>query len=171
MKTCDFGSLIYSKPLVWNKWFTKVLKFHEAVLRKHQSLMLYYWIEILGLEAIWLLWPHCNVQETSLRLFELCDMVSYPAKRSITWLYCGHKGMDMVSNNTQVKRCSVRTRGPKLCQENILLTITPTAAWTIDIRQDRSMLSHCLCQILTLSECWSRDWDTSDQTKCVLSFL
>ncbi len=45
-------------------------------------------------------------------------------------VHCSHKGKDMVSNNTQVgwvvfKRCSISTKGPKVCQENIPHTITP----------------------------------------------
>ncbi len=63
------------------------------------------------------------------------------------------------------KRCSVGTKGPKVCQENIPHTITPPpAAWTIETRQDGSMLSCSLHQILTLpSECCSRNRDSSDQ--------
>ncbi len=45
----------------------------------------------------------CHVQETSLRWFELCDMMHYPAGSSHQkMVHCSHKGMDMVSNNTQV---------------------------------------------------------------------
>ncbi len=37
------------------------------------------------------------------KMIELCDMVHYPAGSSIRrWVHCSHKGMDMVSNNTQV---------------------------------------------------------------------
>ncbi len=63
------------------------------------------------------------------------------------------------------KQCSIGTKGPKVCQENIPHTITPPpAAWTIETRQDGSMLSCSLCQILTLpSECRSRNQDSSDQ--------
>ncbi len=52
-----------------------------------------------------------------------------------------------------------------MCQENIPHTITPPPpAWTIETRQDGSMLSCSLHQILTLSsECWSRNRDSSDQ--------
>ncbi len=40
------------------------------------------------------------------------------------------------------KLCSIGTKGPKVCQENIPHTITPPpTAWTIEIRQDGSMLS------------------------------
>ncbi len=99
------------------------------------------------------------------------DMVHYPAGSSIRrWVHCSHKGMDMVSNNTQVglwrfKRCSIGTKGPKVCQENILHTITPpTSAWTVETRQDGSLLLCSLSQILTLpSECRSRNRDSSDQ--------
>ncbi len=56
------------------------------------------------------------------------------------------------------KRCSIGTNGPKVCQENIPHTITPPAAWTVETRQDGSMLSCSLHQILTLtSECCSRN--------------
>ncbi len=64
------------------------------------------------------------------------------------------------------KRCSICTKGPKVCQENIPPTITPPPppAWTIETRQNGSMLSCSLCQILTLSsECRSRKRDSSDQ--------
>ncbi len=63
------------------------------------------------------------------------------------------------------KRCSIRSKGPKVCQENIPHTITPPPpAWTVETRQDGSMLSCSLRQILTLpSECRSRNRDSSDQ--------
>ncbi len=62
------------------------------------------------------------------------------------------------------KRCSIGTEGPKLCQENIPLTITPPPAWTVETRQDGCMLSCFLRQILTLpSECRRRNRDSSDQ--------
>ena len=56
--------------------------------------------------------------------------------------------------------------GAKVCQENIPHTIRPPPppAWTVDTRQDGSMLSCCLCDILTLpseSHSWNRD--SSDQ--------
>ncbi len=102
--------------------------------------------------------------------FELCDMVHYAAGSSHQkMVHCSHKGMDMVSNNTQVgcvfKRCSIGTKEPKVCQENIPHTITPPPpAWIVETRQDGSMLSCSLRQILTLpSECRSRNQDSSDQ--------
>ncbi len=111
-----------------------------------------------------------HVQEASLRWFELCDMVHYPAGSSIRqWVHCSHKGMDMVSNNTRVGcgvwQCSIGTKGPKMYQENIPHTITPPPpAWTVETRQDGSMLSWSLRQILTLpSEYRSRNRDSSDQ--------
>ncbi len=54
--------------------------------------------DLVTVEAIWVKWTHCHVQETSLRWFELCDMVHYPAVSSIRrWVNWSHKGMDMVS--------------------------------------------------------------------------
>ncbi len=66
------------------------------------------------------------------------------------------------------KRCSIGTKGPKVCQENIPHTITPPAALarTIETRQDGSMLSCSLRQILTLPpEHRSRNRDSSDLSK------
>ncbi len=92
-------------------------------------------------------------------------MVYYPAVAIRRWVHWSHKGMDMVSNNTHVG-CGVMligTKGPKVCQENIPHTITPPPAWTFETRQDGSMLSCSLCQILTLpSECHRRNQDSSD---------
>jgi len=49
------------------------------------------------------------------------------------------------------KQCSVGSKWPKVCQEAIPHTITPpSSAWTVDTRQDGSMLLCCLPQILTL---------------------
>ncbi len=52
-----------------------------------------------------------------------------------------------------------------MCHENIPHTIKPSpAAWTVETRQDGSMLSCSLRQILILpSECRSRNRDSSDQ--------
>ncbi len=59
--------------------------------------------DLVTVEAIWVKWTHYPVQETSLRWFELCDTVHYPAGSSIRrCAHCSHKGMDMASNNTQV---------------------------------------------------------------------
>ncbi len=53
------------------------------------------------------------------------------------------------------KWCSIGTKGPKVCKENIPHTITPPPAWTIE--------TCSLCQILTLpSECRSRNRHSSD---------
>ncbi len=48
------------------------------------------------------------------------------------------------------KRCSIGTKRPKVCQENVPHTITPPPpAWTVETRQDGSMLSYFLSQVLT----------------------
>ncbi len=53
-------------------------------------------------------------------------------------------------------------RRPK-CAKKTSIT-PPPAAWTIETRQDGSMLSWSLCQILTLPSEWrSRNRDSSDQ--------
>ncbi len=38
--------------------------------------------DLVTVEAVWVKWTHCHVQETSLIWFELCDMVHYPAGSS-----------------------------------------------------------------------------------------
>ncbi len=107
------------------------LHIHEANLPfpPHPKGALLDW-DLVTVEAIWVKWTHCHVQETSPRWLKLCDMVHYPAGSSIRrWVHCSHKGMDMVRNNTQVDcgvfiRCSIGTKGPKVCQENIPHTNT-----------------------------------------------
>ncbi len=62
------------------------------------------------------------------------------------------------------KGCSIGTKRPKVCHENISHITPPPPAWTVETRQDGSMLSCSLRQILTLpSECRSRNRDSSDQ--------
>ncbi len=107
------------------------------------------------------------VQTSSLRWFELCDMVHYPAG-SIhqKMVHCSHKGKDMVSNNTQVG-CGVKTMLNWYEETQSVPRKYPphhyTTTWTDETRQDGSMLSCSLHQIMTLpSEC-SRNQDSSDQ--------
>ncbi len=71
------------------------------------------------------------------------------------------------------KQCSISTKGSKVCQENIPHTITPPPlAWTVDSRQDGSMLSCSLHQIMTLpSEFWSWNRDSSDQATFLQSSI
>ncbi len=74
----------------------------ESLVPPHPKRALLDW-DLVTVEAIWVKWTHCHVQETSLRWFDLCDMVHYAAGSSIRrWVLCCRKGMDMVSNNTQV---------------------------------------------------------------------
>ncbi len=75
------------------------LHIHDVNLPFHHIPNVLYWIEI------WWLWRTFvwHVQETSLRWFDVCDIVRYPAGRSHQkMVHCSHKGMDMVSNNTPV---------------------------------------------------------------------
>ncbi len=50
------------------------LHIHDVNLPFHHIPKMLYWIDIWWLEAIWVKWTNCHVQETSLRWFELCDM-------------------------------------------------------------------------------------------------
>ncbi len=91
----------------WHDSITQLLQIcwlhiHDANLPFHHKCALLD-CDLVTVEAIWVNWTHCHVQETSLRWFELCDMVHYPAGRSHQKMgNCIHKGMDMASNNTQV---------------------------------------------------------------------
>ncbi len=74
--------------------------------------------------------------------------------------------MDVVSNNTQVdwrlNDAQLVLMDPKCAKK--ISPAPPPAAWTVETRQDGSMLSCSLRQILTLpSECCSRNRDSSDQ--------
>lgn len=61
------------------------------------------------------------------------------------------------------KQHPVGTKGSRVCQENIrYYTITPQAAWTIDTRQDGSMISCCLCLIMT----WPSEWHSGNLLIC-----
>ncbi len=93
-----------------------------------------------------------HVQETSLRWFELCNMVHYPAGSSIRrWVHGVIKGWRL--NNAQLV-----LRGPKCAKK---MSSTPSSsAWTVETKQDGSMHSWSLRQFLTLpSECRSRNRD------------
>ncbi len=62
------------------------------------------------------------------------------------------------------KWCLIGTKGVKVCQKYPPHITPPPPAWTVETRQDGSMLSCSLRQILTLpSECRSRNQDSSDQ--------
>ncbi len=55
------------------------LHIQDVNLPFHHIPKVLYWIEILWL---WRPFEYCHVQETSVRWFELCDMVHYPAGSS-----------------------------------------------------------------------------------------
>jgi len=50
----------------------------ESLVPPHPKDALLDW-DLVTVEVIWVKWTHCHVQETSLRWFELCDTVHYPA--------------------------------------------------------------------------------------------
>lgn len=76
----------------------------------------------------------CNGMFTTLRWFELYDMVPYP-NGAATWrcLHSRHKEINMVRMNRHqwavaFKRSPGGTKGPKVCREYIRHTITPLEA-------------------------------------------
>ncbi len=69
----------------WHGSITQLLQIcqlhiHDANLPfyHHPKYALLDW-DLVTVEAIWVKWTYCHVQETSLRWFELCDMLHYPA--------------------------------------------------------------------------------------------
>ncbi len=77
----DFG-------LYWHDSITQLLQIFlaahpwcESPVPPHPKAALLDW-DLVTVEAIWVKWTHCHVQETSLRWFELCDIVHYPAGSS-----------------------------------------------------------------------------------------
>lgn len=109
-----------------------------------------WWIEIW-----WLLEFSTEIRW---RWFELCGIVHFHLEVTIRrWVDCGHREMDMVSNDPANK-------WPKVCQENTPKPAAAVAAWAVGSRQDGGMLSCYLQQILTQpSECWRWNWDSRDQ--------
>ncbi len=125
--------------------------------------------DLVSVEAIWShLWKstHCHIWENSLRWFELCDMVCYPAGSSLlkmdtlwikrwTWSAITHRLWSL--NDAQLV-----LRGPKCAKK-----ISPTPLYQhhqpeLLIPSRMVLASYCLHQILTLpSECHSRNWDSS----------
>ncbi len=68
----------------WHDSITQLLQIcrlhihDESPVPPHPKGALLDW-DLGTVEAVWVKWTHCHVQETSLRWFELCVMVHYPA--------------------------------------------------------------------------------------------
>ncbi len=91
-------------------------------------------------EMIWALWHGALSCWKYIKYF-LCTVII----KGWTW------SVTILRSAVVFKRCSIGTKRPKVCQENIPHTITPPPpAWTVETRQDGSMLSCSLRQILTL---------------------
>ncbi len=97
----------------------------ESPVPPHPKGALLDW-DLVTVEAIWVKWTHCHVQETSLRWFELCDMVHYPAGstsedgctvviKGWTW------SATILSRLWRLNYAQLVLRGPK-CAKKISLT-------------------------------------------------
>ncbi len=129
--------------------------FVPLFLRVHHIPKVLYWIEICWL---WM----------TVEFSELIVMFKKPAWDDLRvmwhvilllvaitrWVHCGqqqYSGRLWCLNNAKLV-----LGGPKFAKK---IFCSPLPAWTIGIRQDVSMLSCCLCQILTLtSKCHSRNF-------------
>lgn len=100
------------------------------------------------------------------------------------WVHHCHKLKHMVSQwylgrKWHLNTSFIHTKGPKVGKEYILHTITPSLPpppqpqpWTIDSRQDESILSYCLCQIVVLLSKWHRrNWNLSAQAAFIQSSI
>ncbi len=78
--SCNF--LIHTKSKNALRFKSKPIRTNwvESSVPPHPKGTLLDW-DLMTVEAIWVLWT-CHIQETSLRWFELCDMVRYPAGSS-----------------------------------------------------------------------------------------
>jgi len=65
------------------------------------------------------------------------------------WVIKGWTWSETILRSLVFKWCSIGTKRPNVCQENIPYTITPPAAWTVDSRQDECPPSKCHCKIET----------------------
>lgn len=108
----------------------------------------------MTLEVIWVKWTHSHVKETSLKWFELGDMVFYPSGSGHLMLNT-HKGINMVNNNTQVG-CGIwrmwNSRFQSLPRKYPPHHYTATGLNCL-IWVDGSILLGCLHQILILLFC------------------
>ncbi len=97
------------------------LRIHDANLRSHHIPKVLYWIQI------WWLWRPFEKSELIVMFKKpVWDDLSFVILSCIIllevsirrWVHCSHKGIYMVSNNTQVGcsvyRCSIGTKGPKV---------------------------------------------------------
>ncbi len=53
---------------------TSMMRISRSTTSQRCSILLLNW-DLVTVEAVWVKWTHCHVQETSLRWFELCDTV------------------------------------------------------------------------------------------------
>jgi len=82
--------------------------------------------ELVAVEAIWVQWTHCHVQETSLIWFELCDMARCSAgsscqKMGTLWSQRDGHGQQQYSGRLwRLNDAQLVLRGPK-CAKKILI--------------------------------------------------
>ncbi len=111
--------IIYTQYVIMMPWC-------KSPVPPHPKCALLDW-DLVTVEAIWVKWTHCHVQEISLRWFKLCDMVHYPAGSSIRrWVHCSHKrdghGQQQYSGRPwRLNDAQLVLRGPKCAKK-----ISPT---------------------------------------------
>lgn len=117
------------ETFLWDVGPYDMLASHGCCRFAHHIPALLYWIEI------WWQWrpewTYCHVPQTSLRCWELCGVVEYPAGSSHqkmgtlvikgrTW----HQASGRHFNDAQLV-----LKGPKVCQENTIAPPPPGLTW------------------------------------------
>lgn len=78
---------------------------------------------IWTVESIWVQWTHCYDQKISLRWFDICDVMCYPAASSKGTVHCVIKGWTLSATIFRYavgfKLCSNGANCPTVCQENV----------------------------------------------------
>jgi len=120
-------------------WHDSIMHIHDVNLQFQHISKLLYWIEICWLwrpfefsELIVMfkrpVWDDLNFVTWHVILLEVA------IRRWWTWW-----SATILKQAVTFKQFSIGTKDPKVCKENILHTITPPAAWTVDTRQDGSI--------------------------------
>ncbi len=70
-----FSKVLFCTNRIYNRCILTANPWCESPIPPHPKGALLDW-DLVTVEAIWVKWSHCHVQETSLRWFELYDMVT-----------------------------------------------------------------------------------------------
>lgn len=119
----DFGpswyhSIIHLLQICWHPWC-------QSPVWLHPKGALLYW-GLVTVKAFWVKWTHCHIQDARWRLFELCDLMNYPAGSSVQMdTPCSQKDGHGQEQQHSDRLYGQVLKGPKVFQKNIPHSITP----------------------------------------------